>query len=143
MAIVGFGFTKMLVEKKKQLSQKINIRNNIAIKNIEEHEFQDLGDKKQGLKFAFEFISNYDPDAAEIRLLGEVFFIGEKAQCEDILKGWKKDKNVPKGVMPNILNYALSRCNVQAICLSKDASLPPPLPMPKLNNEKTDNSYIG
>ncbi len=143
MAIVGFGFTKILVEKKKQLTSKINIKNNIAIKDIVEHDFHDAGKDRQGLKFIFEFISSYDPGAAEIRLLGEVFFIAETKKSQEILNTWKKDKKVTKEVMPIVLNYALSRSNVMAISLSKDAGLPPPLPMPRVNNEKADNSYIG
>jgi hypothetical protein len=91
----------------------------------------------------FEFVTNYEPGAASIRLLGEIFFISEKKQADEILKGWKKDKKLPKGILPMVLNYALSRSNVEAVCLSRDAGLPPPLPMPKLSSESGEKSYIG
>jgi len=147
MAIVGFGFTKMEVERKKPLSARINIKNNIAIKDVSEHKFStadaQMNKDRKGIKFVFEFVSNYEPGSAMIRLTGELFFIGTKKQGDEILNSWKKDKKVPKEVMPSVLNYCLSRSNVEAISLSKDVGLPPPLPMPKVTSEKAENSYIG
>ena len=54
------------------------------------------------------------------------------AKQEEILKSWKKSKQVPKETMTEILNTVLMRCNVEALMLSRDVNLPPPIPMPKV-----------
>ena len=48
------------------------------------------------------------------------------------LKNWKKNKAVPKDTMNEILNVILMRCNVEALILSRDVNLPPPIPLPKI-----------
>jgi hypothetical protein len=50
------------------------------------------------------------------------------------LDGWKKDKKLPKEIMPVILNTVLNKCNIQALILSEQINLPPPIPMPKLQS---------
>ena len=147
MAIVGFGFTRIEVERKKELGGRISIRNNIAIKNVADYDISASGAKldkdMRGLRFEFEFVSDYEPSHSRISLLGEVFFLAEKKKVEETLKSWKKDKRIPNDIAPIILNYALSRANVEAIALSKEVSLPPPIPMPKISVEKPSENYIG
>jgi len=48
------------------------------------------------------------------------------------LKAGRKNKQVPKDIMGDILNTILMRCNVEALVLSRDVNLPPPIPMPKV-----------
>ena len=137
MAIVGVNFSKISVEKKDMLKGKINITNNIAIKDVKE---KDLAPGKElnqkGLQFFFEFASKYEPKAGEIKISGEVLFVGSKKATEDIIKGWKKNKNIPKEAMTAVLNTALTKCNIQALILSQQVNLPPPIPMPKLGAKK-------
>ena len=52
MAIVGFNFTKMNVEKNKAVEGKININNNVSIKDVEENELSLGKSKQKGVKFA-------------------------------------------------------------------------------------------
>ena len=47
------------------------------------------------------------------------------------IDGWKKEKKVDKDIMTQVLNTALTRCNVQALILSQDLNLPPPIPLPR------------
>ncbi len=147
MAIVGFGFTKLEVERKKPLGGKINIRNNIAIKDVEEHNFSaqspQMLKERKGLRFLFEFVSNYEPDAAVIRLKGEVIFMADKKKVDEVLKSWKKDKKLPQDVLPVVLNYALNRAHVEAIALSRDVALPPPIQMPRIKVDAGEKNYIG
>ena len=51
---------------------------------------------------------------------------------DEIVKGWKKNKQVPKETMTEVLNTILARCNVSALMLSRDVNLPPPIPLPKV-----------
>ena len=132
MTIVGFNFTKIEAEKKDLIKGKININNNVSINKVEEKDLS-LGNQKQKvLKFTFEFLAKYDPDAGAIILTGDVLFMDDTKKIKEILDGWKKDKKLPKEIMPNILNTIMSKCNIQALILSEQINLPPPIPLPKL-----------
>ena len=80
--------------------------------------------------------SKYEPKVAEMKFEGEVLYIANKKQAEEIMKGWKKDKSIPKEMMAPILNTALTKCNIQALFLSQQVNLPPPVPLPKLKDNK-------
>lgn len=132
MTIVGFNFTKIEGEKKDMIKGKININNNVHINKVEEKDLA-LGNQKQKvLSFNFEFIAKYDPNIGSIKLTGNVLYMEDSKKVKDILDGWKKDKKLPKEVMPTILNTVLNKCNIQALILSEQINLPPPIPLPKL-----------
>ena len=132
MVVVGFNFTKINVEKKDNIKGKVNIANNVSIKSIEKADLS-LGKAKQdGVKFIFEFTTDYEPDIANILLVGDVLFIDDEKKVKNILDEWKKTKKAPEDVMNQVLNTILSKCNVQALILSRDVNLPPPIPLPKV-----------
>ena len=148
--IVGFNFTRISAEKLSLLKGKVDINNNVTIKNIEETDLS-LGKQKQNaLRFIFEFTSKYETSIGIITLDGEIFYIDEPKSVKDILESWKKSKTIKKELMANILNTILTKCNVQALILSQEIGLPPPIPMPKVNivqpadkiTEK-ERGYIG
>ena len=142
MGIVGVNFSKLLVEKKKAASGKITINNNISIKDVEESDLSLGKTKQKGVKLVFQFTSNYAPDIAEILIGGEVLYLDEEAKAKKILEEWKKDKKIAKEVITEVLNAALMKCNIEALLLSKEANLPPPLNLPKIEVKKKEN-YIG
>ena len=132
MTIVGFNFTKIEAEKKEALKGKINVNNNVTIKGVEEKKISLANDKQKVLSFTFEFIAKYDPDIGLIKFVGEVLLMEETKKTKELLDGWKKDKKLPKEIMPVILNTVLNKCNIQALILSEQINLPPPIPLPKL-----------
>ncbi len=132
MAIAGFGFTKIEVERKPMKGGKIGISNNVAIKNIQEKELHLGKEKQKAAQFLFEFTSKYDPDVGHISIEGELLFIEEAKKVEEILAEWKKDKRVPPDVMTNILNNILNKCNISALIFSREVNLPAPIPLPKV-----------
>ncbi|MFC1768659.1 hypothetical protein ACFLZX_02750 [Nanoarchaeota archaeon] len=137
MAIVGFNFNKLDV-KKSEVSKggKINISNNVSITDVEQHDVS-LGKEKQNtLKFNFEFTSKYEPDVGNILLAGSTIFMSDPKKSKEIMDGWEKEKKVPKEVMTEILNTVLTKCNIQALILSQDVNLPPPIPLPKIKPEQ-------
>jgi len=140
MTIVGFDFTKIDAEKKSPIKGKISINNNVAIKNVEEQNLNLGKEKQNAIKFQFEFISKYDPGIGSITLGGDLIYMGEPKKVKEILEGWKKDKKLPKDTSAGILNNVLTRCNVQALILSRDLNLPSPIPLPKvqLDQEKAE-----
>ncbi|MAE42900.1 hypothetical protein CMO93_03950 [Candidatus Woesearchaeota archaeon] len=140
MTIVSFNFTKIEAEKKDPAKGKININNNVTIENVEEKDLS-LGNQKQKvLNFTFEFTSKYDPDAGNIKLIGSVLYMEDAKKVKEILDGWKKDKKLPKDIMTRILNVVLNKSNVQALILSEQVGLPPPIPLPKVQAEQKTTS---
>jgi hypothetical protein len=133
MSIIGFNFTKILVEKTGSPKGKINISNNIGIVDVKNAKIN-LGESTNaGVRFAFAFSSEYDPKIGKISLEGEVIVMESKEVVDEILKSWKDKKAVPKDMMSAILNTVLNKCNIQALILSRDLNLPSPIPLPKVN----------
>lgn len=135
MAIVGFNFNKIDVEKKESKGGKVNIRNNVTVKDIIETDIS-LGTQKQNaIKFIFEFSSSYEPNIGNITFGGDVLFIESAENTKKILDRWKKNKTTEQAIMSNVLNTVLSKCNVQALILSQEVNLPSPIPLPKVKME--------
>jgi hypothetical protein len=142
MTIVGFNFTKINVERKALPKGKINIKNNVGIKKVEEADLSLGKNKQSGLKFTFDFTASYEPKVGSINLGGEVLYLLEEKKVKEIVKTWKKDKKAPKDLTATVLNTVLQKCNIQALVLARDINLPPPIPLPKVNVADT-KSYIG
>jgi len=137
MTIIGFNFREIKVSRKEGVVGKINIKNNVTITEIKEQDLN-LGDKNQSaLKFIFEFSSKYEPDLGEIVLVGDLIFMESSTKTKEILGEWKKTKKVPKEIMANILNTVLTKCNIEALILSQRVNLPPPIPLPSV--QQADN----
>ena len=144
--IVGFGFTKLSAEKGETAKGKIDINNNVSIKDLQEDNFALGKDKQQNvLRFIFEFTSNYEPKIGKILFEGELLYMEEPKKAKEILSGWKKDKKLPKELMGGLLNTILTKCNVQALILSQQVNLPPPIPLPKVQMAAAveGKDYIG
>ena len=60
----------------------------------------------------------------------------ESKKIKELLDGWKKGKKLPKEIMPSILNTVMNKANIQALILSEQINLPPPIPLPKLKQEE-------
>lgn len=132
MVIVGFAFNKIVCERKESKGGNIKINNNISLTDVEEKELTLGKDKQKGIRFLFEFVSKYDPGLGEIKLIGEVMYMEDQKKIKEIMASWKKDKKVPKEVMTPIFNNILSKCNIEALLLSREINLPPPIQMPRI-----------
>ena len=136
MTIIGFNFNEIKVNRKEGIKGKINIKNNVVIKDIQEKDLN-LGDKSQNaLKFIFEFSSKYEPDLGDIILVGDLLFMESSGKIKEILTEWKKTKKVPKDIMAAILNTVLTKCNIEALVVSPKVNLPPPIPLPSVRQEE-------
>ncbi|MBI2133678.1 hypothetical protein HYU11_03275 [Candidatus Woesearchaeota archaeon] len=134
--IIGFNFKKINIEKKNSVTGKVDINNNVAITDVKENDFSMGKQKQKGLSFIFEFTSKYEPDVGNLLFEGEVLYLGEPKDNDNLLKGWKKNKSLPKEIMAEIIDTVLSRCNIEALILSRDINLPPPVPLPKVKREE-------
>lgn len=133
LSIIGFNFTRMVVERNSSSEGKINISNNVGVKDVKDAQVNLGGTTNSGVRFIFTFVSTYDPGVGKIELEGDVIAIDEKHAIEQLIKGWNDKKEIPQIVMSDVLNHILNRCNVQALIMSRDINLPSPIPLPKVN----------
>ncbi|HLC47413.1 MAG TPA: hypothetical protein VJI75_06845 [Candidatus Nanoarchaeia archaeon] len=132
MATAGFGFTRISVEKKENIKGKINIKNNVAIKEIERTEVSFGKSMQPVLKFIFEYRSDYEPGIGSIVLEGNLLDVQDDKLIDDVIRVWKKDKRINNDILTPIINNILTRCNVESLLLSREVNLPPPIPLPKV-----------
>ena len=133
MPVVGFTFTKMLVEKSEAPLTKINLNTNIVMTEVSRVPLSLGASKEEALKMSFHFESIYEPKLGSVKLEGFLLYIDSKDGMSGIEKSWKKDKKLPKELNNQLLNHVHSKCAVEAVCLTKEIGLPPPIPLPRLN----------
>ena len=143
MAIVGFNFEKLTVERKGPISSKLNISSNIDIKKVEKEDLFLGKEKKKGVKFTFEFTINYEPKVGNILATGHVLFYEDSKQVDEIVEGWKKNKRLPTPLSTQVLNLILTRCNLKSLTLAQEVNLPPHLQMPRVKAKESSKDYIG
>ena len=136
MRIIGFDLNKINIERTGNVKGEIKINNNVAIKEIDKIAVPIKRENQEGLRFGFEFTSNYEPKLGHILINGNVVIVEDKEKAEDILKQWKKDKKAESEVMGSVLNTVLEKCNIEALILSRDVNLPPSIPLPKVKPKK-------
>jgi hypothetical protein len=134
MAIIGFNFEKIIVEKKNKINSKLSIKNNLSIVNIEQEKLN-LTNSGDVLKFNFEYTANYEPKIGQIVLAGHILVMEESIKVKEILEEWSKDKKLPKDLMSQILNTILAKCNIKALSLTQEVNLPPHIKLPMLKNK--------
>lgn len=132
MSIAGIQFTKIVLDKKGPAKGKVSVNNNVAVKDVTKTDLSFGAAKQNALRFDFEFKVLYEPNIAEMLFLGFLTYFEKPEVIEEVLKSWKKDKKVPKEIMTPILNNIMAKCNIEALILSREVNLPPPMPMPRV-----------
>ncbi len=122
----------MLVEKKAPVKGKVNINNNVVLTDAGKSELTWGTGKQNVLRVSFEFRTLYEPKIADITLNGELLYYDKVEKIDELDKQWKKEKKLSKEVTGEILNHLLSKCNIEAMILSRETGLPPPIPLPKV-----------
>jgi len=131
MSIIGFNFEKIMIERKGKINSQLKIKNNLSIVNVEQEKLN-LTSSGDVLKFNFEYTAEYEPKVGKIVLEGHILVMDDPKQVKEVLDGWKKDKKLPKEMMPQILNTILAKCNIRALSLTQDVNLPPHIKLPIL-----------
>jgi len=127
MPVIGLNFTRMEAKKgDKPFTGEINVNSTPKITEVREVGLPSLD--KKALSLGFEFVTEYGPDLAEIRIEGNLLFLaGDNAP---VLKQWKKDKTIPEDVSVPVLNHLFRRCLIKIAGLADELQLPPPLQLP-------------
>jgi len=139
--IVGFGIKSISAERKNIPKGRIDINSTPRIISISKSKMG-LIKKEKPLNIEFEFITRYEPRIGEIRISGNVFYVGKK--MKDTLKIWEKEKKLLKEVGIEVKNFLFRKCLTIGINLSESMQLPPPLMFPRaIPKRKADLRYIG
>ncbi|MBI4144920.1 hypothetical protein HY493_01815 [Candidatus Woesearchaeota archaeon] len=132
MPVISFNFTKISAERSEARPGSTNIKNSVVMNDVVKTSLK-LGPQNQDvLRVLFEFTSTYEPDRGKIKLFGEVLYLEKPEKLDTLVKAWQKDKKLPKDEARSIVNHLLSKCNVEAILLSRELNLPSPIELPRL-----------
>lgn len=132
MTIIGMQFTKLAVEKMGQITGKVSISNNVVVQDVEKATIAIGKNKQDVLRFTYEFKANYEPKIALITLVGNLTYLEKAEKIDELIKQWKKDKKLPKEILTPVLNSIYTKCNIQALVMSREINLPPPIQLPKV-----------
>lgn len=135
MRIIGFNLSKILVEKKEKFPEKLQISQNINIKEIQKEKIP-ISDE-EALKIDFQFTVSYSESFANLEFHGNIILLPSKEQLKSFLKSWK-EKEVPEDLRVPIFNFIMNKCNIKALSLEDELGLPLHIPMPRVapGNEK-------
>ena len=134
MPIIGFNFNKVSVEKQNPIKGKVNIAHNVKTIGIEEEKLN-ISTPGDTLSVKFRFSIDYSPDIGNITLLGNVLYMDDSKKIKAYIKEWKEKKELPRDIMPVIMDTILARCNIRALILAEDVALPPPIRLPRVKKE--------
>jgi hypothetical protein len=137
MKIIGFNITKIDAERKSAIKEKLEIKQNIDVKNIEKSEVNISNE--ESIKFDFKFSLQYNPNVAEILIEGSILALDDKQESKEILKQWKK-KKFTHPVKLVIFNFILDKCNLKALQLEEELNLPKHIKLPRITPQPDTNS---
>jgi len=136
MRIIGFNLTKILIERQEKIEGKLEITQNINIRDVVKEKMS-ISDK-EALKVKFNFAINYSNDLAKLEFEGIVVFLPDDEEMKNFLKSWK-DKKIPEESRSILFNFIMSKCNIKALTLEDEMALPLHVPLPKLKLDESDN----
>ena len=133
MKIIGFNLTKILVEKKETQEGKIQISQNIDIKDLIKDKI--LISNEEILNLKFHFVIDYSNNLGNIEFDGFLVILPEKNELKEFLKSWK-DRKIPDELRVPLFNFIMSKCNIKALTLEDEIGLPFHIPMPRVNPQE-------
>ncbi|MHA1873829.1 MAG: hypothetical protein ACTSVB_06925 [Candidatus Heimdallarchaeaceae archaeon] len=136
MTVLGFILTSIEASvDESKLGKEMKINSSPTIESIEKKEIN-VSNFKEVLSIKFAFETKYGEDVGKIVLKGELLYHTE--DMDEVLKDWKEKKLKDK-IGLEVLNTIMRRCLIQAIYLSEQLRLPPPIAFPivkKAENKK-------
>ena len=138
MRLVGFNFTKISVEKFKEVDNELKFNTKIDISSIEPLKSDLIKVKDEPIKIDFVYSVLYEPGFAKLELAGTTILSVESRIAREILKGWK-DKEMNEDFRIFMFNIILRKANIKALELEDELNLPTHIPLPMLNKESIQN----
>jgi len=137
MKIIGFNLTKILIERIERFEGKIEVSQNIDIKDIVKDSIPISEETVLKVDFAFQI--DYSENFAKLEFVGNLLLIPDKEELKDLLKSWK-DKKIPENQRVPLFNFIMAKCNIKALSLEDELNLPLHIPMPRVNAIKDEKS---
>lgn len=137
MRLVGFGFKKISVEKKKDSTEDLKIGTRIDISGIEEIASDLIRKEESVVKVGFEYSVDYQPDIAKVELSGTVLLAFDKKEASEIVSNWK-NKKMSEDFRITMFNFILRKSNIKALELEEQMNLPLHVPMPSVKKQKKE-----
>ena len=144
MPILGYNIVSIDADRtmKTPSISNIDVSSTAKISSVEDRTIT-FPEKLEALGIGFEFNTQYKPDLANIKLIGEVVFVDK--DHKNILKFWNKNKKLPDEIDLEIKNFLFRRCLTLGVNLSQELQLPPPVVFPVFTKKEKDEDtkYIG
>jgi len=134
MTVVGFTFSKISITRRPVKPKKVEIKTKIKLKNVAKSDAK-LLEQKETLRMEFEYGIAYEPGLANIDFSGHILAVFDPKDAEDILKKWKKDRDLKEEIKLRVYNTIFQKCNVKAFGLEEDFNLPLHLKLPQIRAE--------
>jgi hypothetical protein len=139
MTVIGFSLSRVLVERKESIKGKVEVKSKLHIKDMKKEDIK-LVEGKDVLRFDFDYSINYQPDLAKVDMQGHLLLMVDPKQTKELLKGWEKNQQMPEEIKLNVYNTVFHKCNIKALELEEDLSLPPHLQLPYIKaQDKTQD----
>lgn len=134
---MGFSFNKINIERLTNKLEKVNIKTNIDISEIKNIKTDFLKTEDTLISVDFKYFIDYQENYAKIEFAGNSLFSVDKILGEKIIKEWE-EKKIPKNFKLTLFNIILRKCNIRALELEDEFSLPLHISMPRIqeNSEK-------
>ncbi len=129
MTVIGFNFTKIHAQKHNALKGQITINRTCKPTSVEEI---DISAGQKGLRYEFIFGVEYEPKIAELQLEGSIIELVSDEERTTVMSAWTEKKQIPAKSIERVLNNILDRCHVEAIIISKELNIPPPIKLPSV-----------
>jgi hypothetical protein len=138
MQVIGFNLSKVSVEREEKQEGKLSISQNMGIDNIDK-EIVSFS-KEEVFKIKFNYSVNYNEGKfGKVELKGSILIIPKKDEQKKLENSWK-DKKLPDEFKIPLFNFIKSKCDIKALSLEDDMSLPLHIPFPKLAIKPKDKS---
>ena len=136
MAAVGFSLSKIALERKESSIAKLEIKSSIHLSGVSKDKLKLIANKDT-LKINFEYNLEYAPNLATIKFAGIILYAADPSESDNIIKEFKKSGKLGKDLQTGIYNFIFQRCNIKALQLEQELSLPAHIRLPYLSlNEK-------
>ncbi len=136
MKLLGFSFTKISIEKKKEVLQEVKINNSIDVSDIQEVEQDLLKSKEDIFSVRFKYSVDYAPDFARIDMEGTMMVSVDPKLSKEVVKQWK-DKKMPEEFQIPLFNVVFKKAGVKAVGLEEEFNLPLHFQIPVLRKEES------
>ena len=135
MRVIGFNFTKISIEKLKEITEIPKVKTEINIPEIKGVKSTILKTKEEIIEAKFEYIVNYEPESAKVNIEGRALLSVDPKVAKDILKQWKK-KKMPEEFRMLLFNVVMRKSALKALLLADELNLPLHTPLPSLRRTK-------